>query len=151
MKRPMKHLHHYVTKTFKQHKNPNGYIAFLTVVILGIVGGLIATTLYLSGMENSQSSLLNIQEKEARYLADSCAEIAIQQIIYVTENNSTNGTFNIGQGTCSFNISDTSAGNKQINTSGTVENVIRKDVVVINPDESTTKGTVHILSWQENP
>lgn len=145
MKRLMKQPHQHVIR------NPRGYIAFLAVIILGTIGGLIAITLYLSGIQNSQSSLLNIQEKEARYLADSCSEIAIQQIINITENNSTSSTFNIGRGSCSFTITDTVEGYKQINSTGIVDEVTRKNTVVINPSGSTPQNTIEILYWQENP
>ena len=151
MKRRMKQLHPSETRMFKLCRNQEGYIALLSVIVLGVIGGLIAITLYLSGIQNSQSSLLNIQEKEARYLSDSCSEIAIQQIINITENNSTSSTFNIGRGTCSFTITDISGGQKQIDSIGTIDEVVRKNTVIINPSETTSKNTVNIISWQEKP
>lgn len=145
MKRLMKQLHHYETRA------QEGYIALLSVIILGVIGGLIAITLYVTGIQNSQSSLLNIQTKEARYLSDSCSEIAIQQIINITENNSTSSVYNIGRGTCSFTITDTTEGYKQIDSTGIIDEVIRKNTVIINPNETTLKNTVNIISWQEKP
>lgn len=149
MRRHMKEQPQYeMNKNFLK-KNQGGYIAFLSIVILGSVGGLIALTLYLTGINISESSLLSIQEKEARYLADSCSEIAIQQIINITENNSTSSSFSIGRGTCSFVIEDEPSGNKIIKSEGNIENIVRKNIVIINPNESTSKNTVSIVSWQE--
>ena len=144
MKRHMKSLHRYEIN-FK-----GGYVALMSVIILGVVGVLITTTLYMTGIESVQSSDLYIKSYQAKTLADACAEISIQKIINVPSTLES-GNLVIGNSVCSFAITNGFSTVKYILSSANIDNVIRKVSVIVDPAQTTPSHTIKILSWQENP
>ena len=145
MKRLMKLPQRFAIKT----KIRDGYVALMSVIILGAVGGIITTTLYLTGIENVQSSDLYIKSYQAKALADTCVESAIEKIITST---STTGTENIiiSYGVCTFSITNGIGQAKYISSIANVSDVIRKVSVIVDPSQVTPIHTIKIFSWQES-
>ena len=143
MKRLMKKLYPYEINW------KNGYVALMSVIILGAVGGLITSTLYLTGIENVQSSDLYIKSYQAKALADACVETAIEKIIS-SPSTIESGSINLPSGTCNFSITNGLGQAKYITSNANVSEVIRKVSVIVNPSQITPNHTIKILSWQEN-
>jgi prepilin-type N-terminal cleavage/methylation domain-containing protein len=61
-------------------KNSTGYVALITVLVLGAVGAAVAATLVLLGLSSSRTSFALEQSNQAKALANACAEEALQQI-----------------------------------------------------------------------
>lgn len=130
----------------KNKLDSKGYIALLTVLIVGAASLAIALSVLLRGSESrkmAQAEQLSIQ---SRKLADACAEEALQQIHDSTSFTGTNNlTFSTG--TCSYTVTNTGGSNRSITSSGNANGVVRKDAI------SATIGavTISIVSWQETP
>lgn len=123
--------------------NKGGYIILLSVLVVSAMGLAIAVSLLLLGISSSRTGFVVEQSNQARALANACAEEALQQI-------STTGTFagtgglTLGQGTCSYTVTNTGGSNRTITTYGTVGTVIRRVSIVldgVNPPS--------LVSWQE--
>ena len=137
-------------KKIKKTTNLNGYVALMSVIILGAVGGLITLTLYLTGIQSAQSSDLYIKSYQAKTLADTCAESAIGKIITSSTTLET-GNIVLGNGNCNFIITNGIDTAKYITSTANVGDVIRKVSVIVDTSKTTTNHTIKILSWQEVP
>ena len=124
--------------------NQRGYITLLSVLIVSTVGFAVAVTLILLGLGSGRSSFSIEQSNQAKSVANACAERALQEIRNNTAY-SGNGNLTLGQGSCSFIVSNTGGENRLINSSGQVGEVIRKVEININ----TINPQINILSWQE--
>ena len=144
MERLMKLLPRYEIKI------KNGYVALMSVIILGVAGGLITLTLYLTGVEGTQSSDLYIKSSEAKALADACLEIALGKIITSLSSLET-GSLTLGNGSCNFSITNGIGSIKYISSTANVADIIRKVSVIVDPSQFTSNHTIKILSWQEIP
>lgn len=121
----------------------SGYVALLAVLIVSSAATVIATTLLVTGVDSQRTALMTQQSVQARKLADACAEEALQQI---HDNTSFTGTNNLslGQGSCSYTVTNTGSTTRTIVTSGTVNNVVRKVQVYV-----TITTSISVTSWQE--
>lgn len=122
-----------------------GYIALVTVLIIGAVGIAIAISAILSGIGSSRTNLTVEENREALALADACAEHALIEL-KVSFDYSGDETLNFDKGNCEILAIEGSGNeNRVIKTTGSVGNVIRKNQLAIqeiNPD-------LIITSWQE--
>jgi type II secretory pathway component PulK len=121
-----------------------GYVALLTVLVVGAAATAIALVLLTSGVNSQRSTLIEQQSKQSRGLAVACAEEALQLIHDNIAFSGTN-TLTLGQGTCIYTVSVTAATTRSVVVSGTVGNVVKKIQL------SVTIGTssISITSWQE--
>ncbi len=121
-----------------------GYIALLAVLIVGAASLAIALAVLTSGTDNQRITLVNQQSIQARALADACAEEALQQI---HDNYSfiRSSTLTLGQGSCTYSVTDTGTGGRDINTSGTVNSIVRKTKIHV----TISASSISITSWQE--
>lgn len=126
------------------HDNSSGYVALITVIIVGAVTTAIGTALLLTGSDSQRSMLTSQQSAQARNLANACAEEALQQIHDSTSFTGTN-TITLGQGSCSYTVINTGGSNRTINATGTVGSVVRKSQVYATIGSSN----ISIISWQE--
>lgn len=122
----------------------NGYIALITVLIVGAVGIAISMALLINGVDSQRATLVTQQSAQARNLANACAEEALQQIHDSTTFTGTN-TLSLGQGTCTYIVTNTGSTTRTIDASGTVGNVVRKNQVYVTIGASS----ISITSWQE--
>lgn len=122
----------------------SGYIALLSVMIVGAVATAIGVVLLITSSDSQRSALVSQQSKQARALGVACAHEALQVIHENTAYTGT-GDLSLGQGTCSYTVSSTGANTRSIVTSGTVNNVLRKIQVNVTIDSSN----ISITSWQD--
>jgi len=122
----------------------SGFVLLLSVLIVGAVGLSVASTFLLLGVDSSRTSLDFIRSKQARSLADACAEEALEKIWESTVY-SGSGNLTFGAGTCAYTVIDLGGSNRQINASGTVSNIVRRVKILINQ----VNPTIGISSWQE--
>lgn len=122
----------------------SGYVALMSVLVVGAASLAIATALLLTAADSQRSTLVSQQSAQARNLATACAEEALQQ---VNSSNSYTGTGNLslGQGSCTYTVSNTGGSNRTITSSGTVGPVVRR--LQITATVGATNITVD--TWQE--
>ncbi|MFA6588624.1 MAG: hypothetical protein WCT08_06200 [Patescibacteria group bacterium] len=127
----------------KKNQTP-GYIALISILILGAVGVAVAVSVLLMGLNNSKTSFAVEQSNQSKALANACAETALQQIKNL---NSYSGTGNLStsQGNCAYTVTNTGGQNRTVTASGTVGTIIRKISISI----SAITPTIAISSWQE--
>lgn len=122
----------------------SGYIALISLLIIGAASLATGIALLTAGIDGQKSSLVHQQSIQARQLASACAEEALQVIHDATATTGTNG-LTLGQGTCSYTITNTGASTRTIDASGTVNGVVRKAKVYVTIGGSS----ISITSWQE--
>ena len=124
--------------------NQHGYVALLSVLILGSIVTAVGVTLLVTGTDAQREILVTQQSVQARSLADTCAEEALQQL---HDNTAFTGTNNLalGTGSCTYTVTSTGVSTRTISTTATVGNVVRKAVVYVTMSSSS----ISITSWQE--
>lgn len=131
---------------YDNHNMNKGFITLISVLIVGAIGTAIAVSLILLGLSSSRTSFAIEQSNQAKALANSCAEEALQQIRDSTPYTGS-GNLSFGQGTCSYTVTSQGGQNRTITASGTVGTIVRKVQVVIN----TITPLIGVVSWQELP
>ncbi len=129
---------------FTKCKKNSGYIVLLSVMIVGAIAVSIALTFILLGTSLSANSLAQEQAGQARALASACLEEGLQNIRSSTAYTGS-GNLNIGQGTCTYTVSNLGGSNRLVIASSTVGTIIRKvqtNVTAISPSIVTN-------SWLE--
>lgn len=121
-----------------------GYIALITVLVIGAVGVAVAVSVILLGVGSARTSFAIEQSNQAKALANACAEEALQQIRDSVLFEGT-GNFTLGQGSCTYTVAKLTDQNRTITATGTVGTIVRK--VSIALDEITP--SINITSWQE--
>jgi len=124
----------------------SGYVALLAVLVTGAATLAIALSLLTIGADSQRSGLAGQQSKQARVLAFTCAQEALQQI---HDNVAFTGTtpLTLGQGTCSYTVASTSGTVRTIVATGTVGTVVRK----LQTTATVSATTVTATAWQEVP
>lgn len=123
--------------------NNSGYVAILTVIILGIVVTIIATSLVLLGLGHTRSSLSESQSASAKSAADACTEAALKQIRFLPAFTGSSGLTLTGS-TCTYTVS--AAITSSITATGISGNSTRRVVV----DLSARTPNIIFTKWQEN-
>lgn len=125
-------------------KQQNGYIALIAVLVAGAASLAIALALLVSGTDSQRSALVTQQSAKARSLEKSCVEEAMQQI---RDNHSFVGTnsLNIQEGSCTYNVTDAGGGNRTIEATGMMGDVVKK----VQAHVTITVLSIVISSWQE--
>ncbi|HOZ53093.1 MAG TPA: hypothetical protein PK142_00240 [bacterium] len=121
-----------------------GFVALISVVIVGAIILSIAVFMIYINLNSSQGGLIIKKSDQARMLAQTCSEYALQKI---NDENDFDGANNflLLEGNCSYSVISGSGENRTINSWGQVENIIRKEKIIIdqiNPE-------INIVSWQE--
>lgn len=121
-----------------------GYIALISILIITAVTSLIAISATLLSINESTMGLSKSLSAEAYYLASACAEEGLQQI-----NNSIpfsgSGGLTLGNGFCSYTVTKLTGQNRTIDSSGTVNNIVRKIKITL---DSITPN-INITLWDE--
>jgi hypothetical protein len=131
----------------KYFTRKRGFVTLVSVIILGTMGVVIVTGNISVVTDNIVGVSTFEQSKQARALADSCAEIAIDKL---KVNNTYAGNENITLpfGSCSVGtISGTGNTNRTFETSSTFKSVTKKlniSISIINP-------VTQITTWDEVP
>jgi len=124
--------------------NKKGYIALITVLVTGAIGVAVAVSLLLLGLSSSRTSFSLEQSNQAKALANSCAEEALQKIRDSVPFEGSDGLA-LGQGTCEYTVTKQTAQNRTITASGAVGTLIRKTKIIINK----ITPAIQVVSWQE--
>jgi hypothetical protein len=125
-------------------RQSGGYIALMAVLIVGAASLAIGLALLTMGADSQRSTLIAQQSAQARSLATACAEEALQEIHDDTTYTGT-GNLSLGQGTCSYTVTNTGGSNRTITSSGVVGEVTRKLEIYATIGVSS----ISIISWQE--
>lgn len=133
-------------KYLKYLKNGGkGYVALMTVIVLGVVATVVATSLVILGLGHSRSALSENQTAQAKVAADACSEEALKQISLSSSYTGTgNLTLSTGVG-CSYTVTNTGGPSRQITSSGTSGPNIRKETITI----TAVTPNIVFSSWQE--
>lgn len=121
-----------------------GYIALLSVIVVGVIGTAIMLSVMLLGVSISKTDFAVQQSGSAKVLASSCGEEALQKILE-TSTTSSAGNLSMGYGTCSYTITSQNGQNITVNAIGVTGTVTSKVKIVV----STTSPSIILSSWQE--
>lgn len=122
-----------------------GYVGLLSVLFVGAIGAVVATTIMLLGLASSRNSLALVQSMQAKGMANACAEEALLRIRKLTSYTGI-GTLSSNVGNCNYSVTAGSGENRTVLANGYVGSVVRKlsiSVTQINPLISA--------SWSEIP
>jgi len=121
-----------------------GYIGLISVLFVGAVGTVIATTVILLGLASSRSSFAVVQSNQAKAAANACAEEALQRIRdFVPFSGS--GTLTLASGSCNYSVTKGTGHNRTVAAAGFVGSVVRRVGITID----TINPAINITSWQE--
>ena len=120
-----------------------GFVTLISVLILGAVGVAVVVSLIQLGLGSSRTSFATEQSVQARGLADACGEQALDTL---RTSPSYTGTTNVtlGQGTCSFTVTNTGGTTRSLTAVGTVGTIVRHLTITV-----ATVSPVTLTSWQE--
>lgn len=125
-------------------KRQDGYIALLSVVIVGASATAIALTLLVTGTDAQRTNLVTQQSIQARQLASGCAEEALQ-IIHDSTSYTGTGSLSMSTGSCAYTVASTGASTRTISATSTVGGVVRKVLVYVTINSSS----ISVTSWQD--
>lgn len=125
-------------------KGQSGYIVLISVLIIGAVGVAVAVAVLWLGLGDSKGSFALEQSNQAKALANACSDEALQQIRDSTSYTGT-GNLTLGQGTCTYTVTNTGGTSRTITSTGTVGTVVRKVKITID----TINPSINVTSWKE--
>jgi hypothetical protein len=125
-------------------KQSDGYIALLSVLIVGAAAMAIAVALLVTGSDAQRSNLVMQQSIQARQLAHGCVDEALQKI-HDSSSFVGSGTVTLDTGSCTYTVTNTGGSNRTITTNSTIGNVVRKVTTYVTIGASS----ISITSWQE--
>jgi len=143
-----------ISKKLKSHKIQynKGFMTLMATLLVLAIGLSISVSLLMLGVDSTRTSFVIVQSYQASALANACAEESLQKIydsMAVTPPPppvvfTGTGSLSMGQGGCSYTVTDTGGGTMNITTTATVGTVIRKNQVVLS-----SVSPIIISSWQE--
>ncbi|MEA3357728.1 MAG: hypothetical protein U9Q67_04830 [Patescibacteria group bacterium] len=131
-------------------QNPNlnknrGYATLTSVIVVGAIGLAIAVSMLALSINSHRASHTVEKSTQAKALANGCAEYTINQLKISTDY-SGNETLNFTTGSCEIlPVQGSGGSNRTIQTTGNVDDVVRKIQVVVLQVNPTTE----ISSWKE--
>lgn len=131
------------TKQFICYNKKGGYIALISVLILGAIGISITVSLLQLGLGSSRQSFANEQSAKANSAAYACAEEALRLI----QESSFMGIGNLSLGTvtCTYDVTSQGGQTRTINASGLAGGNVRKIKITVNK----ISPAIEIATWQE--
>ncbi len=131
----------------KSRIEKDGYIALVTVLIVGLVASTVMVSLIVLGLGYSRTGQTTVLSTQARQTADACAEYALLQIRNDSGYTVTNASLNINNISCVYSVTNLGGSNRQIDVVATANTVKRKLQIQI----SSLSPKIVISSWQEIP
>lgn len=125
-------------------KNPKGYVALISVLVVGGIGISLLTYLLILGPGILKNSNYIYDYQQAKFLADSCAEEALLQIREATDY-AGGETINFSLGSCNYTVTKLTGQNREISAEGVFNEVTRRISIVIdkiNPE-------INVVFWKE--
>ncbi len=130
-----------------KHQNKNGFIALISLLIIGAVVLLIGTGLSLRSIGETNMSLAQEQSQKAGAMADLCAEQALMKLESVL-NYSGNETLTVDGISCTiFTIGGVGNTNRTITVQSAVGGYARKVKLAV----AQISPTMQITSWEKTP
>jgi shikimate 5-dehydrogenase len=129
-------------------KTSGGFVALVTVLLVGAIGISVAIAVITMGISVSRSSFAREQSARARALADACGETALMQI-RTSPSYTGSSTLTLGQGSCEYAVFDTGGQSRLINATGTVTQVIPPIIRKVRIGISSISPIIVITSWNE--
>lgn len=121
-----------------------GYIALLSVIAIGVIGTAIMLSVMLQGINITKTNIAVEKAGQARVLASSCGEEALQKILE-TGTTSSSGNLTVASGTCSYTITSTTSQIIIVQSTGFVDTIVSKIKIIV----ATTTPSIVLSSWQE--
>jgi Tfp pilus assembly protein PilX len=123
--------------------NQSGYVALLTVIVLGVVVTVITTSIVLLGLGQERTSLSESQSVSAESAADACTEMALKQIRLVASYTGS-GSLILSGSTCTYTVSNVTVAS--ILVTGISGDSTHRVIV----DLSSRTPNIVFTKWQEN-
>ncbi len=114
----------------KKTINKKAYVTLISVLIVGAIGSAISISLVLLGLGSSRNSLLLLQSAQAKAMANSCAEEALQVLAEVP-GFSGNGSLTIDGNTCTYTVT-VQGFDTEVSATGNVGEIVRKAGATMN-------------------
>lgn len=127
-----------------EQKNNQGFVTLIAVLVVAAIGTAVALSLILLGSGASRTSFSMEQSYQAKTLADTCAESALQQIRTYSYYSGTSSA-TLGKGNCEYTATNDGGNNRTIEASGTVGNVTRRVKIIVNKIDPL----INTSFWQE--
>lgn len=124
----------------------SGYVALISVLIIGAVSLAVASALLITGADAQQENLARQQSAKARQAAAGCIDEALQQIHDAPAFTGT-ASITIAGTQCTYTVTNTGASTRTIDASSTSGIAIRK----IQAYATIGASSLSISSWQEVP
>jgi Tfp pilus assembly protein PilX len=124
--------------------NQSGYIALISVLIVGAASLAVGLTLLVTGTDAQRETLVHQQSVQARNLATACIEEGLEQIHDSTSYTGT-ATVTLTTGSCSYTVTNTGTTTRTVDASSTVGNVVRKAKTYA----TISSSSISITSWQD--
>jgi len=121
-----------------------GFVALISIIIVGAIILSITVFMVYINLNFLHNSFIIKNSDQARMLAQTCSEYALQKINDENDFVGTNN-FSLLEGDCSYSVISDIGENRTIESWGQVKNTIRKEKIIIdqiNPE-------INIVSWQE--
>lgn len=121
-----------------------GFVVLLSTIIVIAIGLGVGVSLLLLGIGATRTSFAFEQSSQAKGLATSCAEEALQQL-FDSKSFTGSDTLSIGQGTCDYAVIDAGGQALTIQAQGNVGTIVRR----IRVDISKVNPAITIDRWEE--
>lgn len=125
-------------------KSKDGFSAFLIVLVIASIGVSVLTASSLLGIGFLHSSSIHGDAFKARYIADACAEEVLERTRRDGSFMSTGNIF-IDAGECLYEIVDLGGGDRRIQVTATVKDVLRRLEITV----SVAGPRVETADWRE--
>ena len=136
----------YIIKNYKikSLNKKKGFVTLISVLIMGAIAISITLSLLLLGLSSSRTSFALQIGIKAKYLANACAEEALQQI---RDNPTFIGfdSISINGEKCFFEVKNLGGENRSIASYSKIGTIIKKIQVIIDK----INPQINIVSWQE--
>ncbi|HSW65628.1 MAG TPA: hypothetical protein VLI54_00625 [Bacillota bacterium] len=126
-------------------KPQGGYVALMTVLIVGAAAAAVSTVLLVVGADSARYTLGEQQSRQARSLALACGQEALQVLHDNVAFTGTDVPLTLGQGNCTYTVTVADGTNRIISAVGTVGSQIRK----VQATATIGATTMTVSSWRD--
>lgn len=126
------------------YTNRDGFVALVSVLVLGAVGLDLAVSLLMLGLDTGRTALAYTQAVQASGLASACADAGLSELKAAVACEA-DGNLQFGSGTCEFTAAVGGGYACQLTATGTVENVVRHMQVNL----SQVDPSLTVANWRQ--
>lgn len=125
------------------YTNRDGFVALVSVLVLGAVGLDLAVSLLMLGLDTGRTALTYSQAVQASGLASACADAGLSQLKAAVACEA-DGNLQVGSGSCDFTAAVAGGYACQLTATGTVQNVVRH----VQVNLSQVDPSLTVASWR---